>query len=985
VRAVRAMLLAGALLAALWLAPAAGAAGVASGALTQPGGDSACIGEEESKVSECTQAVPYGLNFAYEVQVSPDGSHAYSVSVNGDVIEYSRDLADGALSVIGCISSNPSSAGLCASEHAELEVEAVAAPAGIAISPDGKDAYVIGQTNSTVAEFEIESSGLLRKIGCITHEATFSECEAGGATGTTNAKGLGTPYGIAVSPEGENVYVTGFAEEAVAEFKRNGETGVLTQLAAPNECVGDASSACGTKTIGLKEDIGIAVSGEGRDVYVGAGTKGAEGDVAVLARGVEGALAPPSEEKERCISEAVSGCATGAHIDGIEDLIVSPDGENVYASSAHDNAVIELKRTETGALEELGSGNDCISTEALAECKQVKGVGRALGLAISPGGEDVYASSESEATVASFSRERETGALAQLATPCVTERASGCEAAELDERAGLRYPRRLTVSPDGTNVYVASQEGHAIAELDRTVTPTVSRIDVSYGSTEGGTKVYIKGSGFARAEGMPLEVEFGGAPAAKAEVQSATSIVAESPEHAEGAAAVVVENAAGASAQSASATFTYTDKPLVAGVSPDAGREDGGSEVTIAGSGLASARNVYFGGVAAASFTVTSPETIVATTPHHREGTLDVTVETASGTSATGSADEFTYVHGTLASQTGLDLAGYCVGLGDNGVVLERDSVSGPGYAYENWACEAPGGAETLIANAGPAPSMANACEAANPGVTSFAYPSEVDNAYTWGCSEIEPSTIDEEESSEAGKDETAAKNEPATAKTAAVTARTSTGSTSSVAPPVLAVSGNVAPVSGTVLVKLPGGGAFVALSTLRQIPFGSVINATDGRVSVTIATPSGATQTGEFFAGEFILTQGRDGMVVAALAGGDFAVCPTARERSHIARASGASALRASGASAKRASDASAKRVSGAHVVRKLWADAHGSFSTKGNYAAGAVQGTEWLTEDLCDGTLIKVTRDKVKVTDLVTHRSVEVLTGHHFFAKAP
>ncbi len=71
--------------------------------------------------------------------------------------------------------------------------------------------------------------------------------------------------------------------------------------------------------------------------------------------------------------------------------------------------------------------------------------------------------------------------------------------------------------------------------------------------------------------------------------------------------------------------------------------------------------------------------------------------------------------------------------------------------------------------------------------------------------------------------------------------------------------------------------------------------------------------------------------------------------------------------------------------MVRKLWADAHGKFSTKGNYAAGAVQGTEWLTEDLCEGTLIRVTRDKVLVTDLVRHRHKAVKVGHKYLAKAP
>jgi hypothetical protein len=136
--------------------------------------------------------------------------------------------------------------------------------------------------------------------------------------------------------------------------------------------------------------------------------------------------------------------------------------------------------------------------------------------------------------------------------------------------------------------------------------------------------------------------------------------------------------------------------------------------------------------------------------------------------------------------------------------------------------------------------------------------------------------------------------------------------------------------------------------------------------VRVTTASPHGGTQTGEFFEGEFVLSQGRNGLVVATLAGGSFAGCPTARERAHKARASAA-------------------HKSGKHVVRKLWSDAHGSFSTKGNYAAGAVAGTEWLTEDLCDGTLIRVRRDKVAVTNLVTHRHVLVKVGHSYLAKAP
>jgi hypothetical protein len=179
------------------------------------------------------------------------------------------------------------------------------------------------------------------------------------------------------------------------------------------------------------------------------------------------------------------------------------------------------------------------------------------------------------------------------------------------------------------------------------------------------------------------------------------------------------------------------------------------------------------------------------------------------------------------------------------------------------------------------------------------------------------------------------------------------------VSAPVLAVTGNVAPVAGKVLVKLPHHKSFELLPGLRQIPFGSIVDATDGRVVITVASKNGGTQTGEFFGGQFVLTQGKGGVVVVALTGGQNVAC-----------------------SAKHATRARAAKT---RRRRRLWASAHGTFTTKGNYAVGAVQGTEWLTEDNCEGTYIRVTRDKVKVTDLVHHKSKIIKAGHSILVKHP
>ena len=183
---------------------------------------------------------------------------------------------------------------------------------------------------------------------------------------------------------------------------------------------------------------------------------------------------------------------------------------------------------------------------------------------------------------------------------------------------------------------------------------------------------------------------------------------------------------------------------------------------------------------------------------------------------------------------------------------------------------------------------------------------------------------------------------------------------------PRLGLTANLRPLSGRVLVKLPGSSSFVPLTAAEQVPFGTIIDATHGRVALTTARLHGGTQTMTFFDGEFRISQRRDGLVIATLTGGDFSVCPTASER-------------------RQGAITSSSHASRKHVVRKLWAEGHGSYSTKGNYASGAVLGTRWLTEDRCDGTLIHVATDSVRVTNLRTHRHLRLRAGRSYLAKAP
>ncbi|MBV8520022.1 MAG: IPT/TIG domain-containing protein [Acidobacteria bacterium] len=95
---------------------------------------------------------------------------------------------------------------------------------------------------------------------------------------------------------------------------------------------------------------------------------------------------------------------------------------------------------------------------------------------------------------------------------------------------------------------------------------------------------------------------------------------------------------------SANVTVTAVASTVtVTNVSPNTGTHNGGSPVTITGTGFASGATVTFGGTAATSVVVVNATTITAVTPAHAVGSVTVTV-TNTDTSTGSLSNAFTYV-----------------------------------------------------------------------------------------------------------------------------------------------------------------------------------------------------------------------------------------------------------------------------------------------------------------------------------------------------
>src|SRR5262249_42229645 len=90
--------------------------------------------------------------------------------------------------------------------------------------------------------------------------------------------------------------------------------------------------------------------------------------------------------------------------------------------------------------------------------------------------------------------------------------------------------------------------------------------------------------------------------------------------------------------------------PIVTAVSPIGGELAGGTLVTISGTNLSSATSVNFGSVSvpSTSFISDTSNSITLDSPAESAGTVDVTVTTGGGTSATSSVDHFTFSDGPI-------------------------------------------------------------------------------------------------------------------------------------------------------------------------------------------------------------------------------------------------------------------------------------------------------------------------------------------------
>jgi DNA-binding beta-propeller fold protein YncE len=214
-----------------------------TGALTQ----TSCVAEATE--GSCTPAS--ALGGVEGLAVSPDGGSVYAgAAITGTVSGFTRDPSSGALTQIP-----PTGV-----------YKGVVGADAVAVSPDNQSVYVAGGLANSIANFGRDPA-----TGVITQYQNTAACVTFPITnGCALGRAFSDPEGLAVSPDGTSLYVGAFASSAIDTFDRNTSTGAVLQKTNADGCITATPLKSCRVGRALGAANGVAVSPDGQNVYVGA-------------------------------------------------------------------------------------------------------------------------------------------------------------------------------------------------------------------------------------------------------------------------------------------------------------------------------------------------------------------------------------------------------------------------------------------------------------------------------------------------------------------------------------------------------------------------------------------------------------------------------------------------------------------------------------------------------------------------------------------
>lgn len=308
-------------------------------------------------------------------------------------------------------------------------------------------------------------AGSSAALGDLTVVDCIADFGVGGCAGSQ--QGLLGANDVAVSADGKSLYAVGQFDSAITRFDRDPVTGALT----PQGCIQDVGkSDCGVEVQGLERPTGVAVSPDGKSVYV---TSELDHAIVRFDRDPETGALSGAGCKQSSAADPEDSCGGGANtVAGLanpNDVIVSADDKSVYVVSrgapGFAGAIVHFDRntvSDPGAITSTG----CFSAPASVDCggNTQQGLAEPYGVAASPDNKSVYVASRADGAIVRFDRNVTTG----LLTPqgCFGD-VGGTDCGLGSSAQGLAGALSVAVSPDNASVYVGSGGDNALVRFAR--------------------------------------------------------------------------------------------------------------------------------------------------------------------------------------------------------------------------------------------------------------------------------------------------------------------------------------------------------------------------------------------------------------------------------------------------------------------------------------------------------------------------------------
>jgi len=364
-----------------------------TGALSQGKGTIGCVAAKGA--GNCAPAI--GLDEPNSVALSPDGRNLYATSRAGNsVTAFVRNRKTGGLRQLppafpGCISGAPipgCGAGL-----------ALLAPDVVVVSPDGRNVYVGSFFGNAVASFARNpQTGMLSQLAGTA--ACIAEATAGCATGIA----LKSVEGLAISGDGDSVYAATALSNAIVELVRDPATGALAQATDGSGCIVDAPLTGCTTGRELAGANAVAVSPDDGNVYA---TSLFSNSVTAFDRSSATGVLTQREGTGGCLLYLrAAGCSFGRALRSPEGLAVSPDGRNVYVAAFKTGAIAVLNRGQAGSVAQKPGAAGCLAPRSVSGCTRARALKGVSSIALSPDGRHLYSTSFESDAVDVFRRNR---------------------------------------------------------------------------------------------------------------------------------------------------------------------------------------------------------------------------------------------------------------------------------------------------------------------------------------------------------------------------------------------------------------------------------------------------------------------------------------------------------------------------------------------------------------------------------------------------